>query len=248
MLTSQHRIRYSRQLLLGDIGEAGQQTLLNASVLVIGAGGLGSPLLLYLSAAGVGNIGIVDDDLVDPSNLQRQILYTESDIGLAKSPQAKAHLSALNSGITIHTYQERLTSDNAAAIFAQYDIIADGSDNFETRFLVNQTCIQTKKPLIAAAVQGWQGQLYVVRGYLPDQPCYACLYPSALVGQDLSCSQIGVVGAACGVLGSLQATEIIRMILGHHPDHSGTMLIVDLQKGLFRRTHISIDSNCSCTF
>ncbi len=246
MLTSQQRIRYSRQLLLGDINDAGQEALLKSSVLVIGAGGLGSPLLLYLAGAGIGTIGIIDDDTVDPSNLQRQILYKESDIGAAKSLQGAYHLRTLNSEVTIQTYNTRLTKDNATAIFSNYDIIADGSDNFETRFLVNQTCIETQKPLIAAAVTSWQGQLYVLKGHLPDQPCYACLYPHSLIGEDISCSQIGVVGAVCGVMGSLQATEVIKMIVGLEPDHTGTMLVVDLLKGIFRRTELKLDLDCKC--
>src|SRR5579863_9087049 len=199
--------RYARHIVLREVGGVGQAKIRDARVLVIGAGGLGSPCALYLAAAGIGHLGIVDDDAVSLSNLQRQILFTTADVGVAKVRAAAAHLSALNPGVAIATHQVRLTAQNVKALIADYDIVADGSDNFETRFLLNDACFFAGKILVSAAVTEFDGQLATFKAWdrSGSYPCYRCLFAvPPPPGTAPSCSETGVLGAAAGVMGSLQ--------------------------------------------
>lgn len=213
MFSKEEQKQYSRHLILEEIGEAGQQKLKEAKVLVIGAGGLGCPILQYLAAAGVGTIGVIDDDSVDQTNLQRQILYTHADIGLPKAEQAAIHLQAINPYITVTPYVTKLTKANALDLFAQYDIIVDGSDNFATRYLVNDACVLTDKPLVFGSIFKFEGQVSVFN--YEGGPTYRCLYPNPpKPGQVPNCSEIGVIGVLPGIIGSLQANEVIKLICG----------------------------------
>jgi len=210
---SEHELeQYKRHLSLNEIGYAGQQKLKHAKVLCVGAGGLGSPALFYLAAAGVGTLGIIDNDKIERSNLQRQILFTAHDAGQNKAITAKKRLAALNPHITINAYEQRLTSENAANILSQYDIIADGSDNFETRYLVNHTCVALQKVNVSASVFGFKGQCTLIEP--SSGPCYNCLYPAGYGESSLlNCSDNGILGVLPGIIGSIQANEIIKWIL-----------------------------------
>ncbi|WP_218599798.1 molybdopterin-synthase adenylyltransferase MoeB [Polaribacter sp. NJDZ03] len=213
MLTSEEKKQYNRHLILDKIGEEGQLKLKKAKVLVIGAGGLGCPVLQYLTAAGVGTIGIIDDDVVDQSNLQRQILYTIDDIGLSKSKIAAKRLSRLNPFVNFDVYNEKLTQENALLLFNNYDIIVDGSDNFSTRYLVNDAAVITKKPLVYGSIFKFEGQVSVFN-YL-GSGTYRCLYPTPpKPDESPNCSEIGVLGVLPGIIGSLQANETIKIICG----------------------------------
>lgn len=213
MLSEEEKKQYSRHLLLDKVGIEGQEKLKNAKVLVIGAGGLGCPVLQYLTAAGVGTIGIVDDDKVSQSNLQRQVLYTHSDIGKNKAEVATKRLQELNPYITISPYSERLTTKNALELFKSYDIIVDGSDNFATRYLVNDTAVLTNKPVVFGAITQFEGQVSVFNYH--GSATYRCLFPSAPNPEDApNCETIGVLGVLPGIIGSLQANEVIKMIVG----------------------------------
>jgi adenylyltransferase/sulfurtransferase len=242
--------RYARHILLDDIGGAGQQKLLAARVLVVGAGGLGSPLLLYLAAAGVGTIGIVDDDAVDLSNLQRQIVHTTPAIGRPKVESACATLAAINPDVRVVPYPVRLSAANAAGIVRDYDIVADGSDNFPTRFLLNDTCYFAGRPLVSAAILRFDGQLSTFKAYARHAdgghgPCYRCLYrepPPA--GQVPSCAEAGVLGAFAGVLGALQATEVIKELLGIGDSLDGFLLVCDGLGATFRKVSLRADPDC----
>jgi molybdopterin-synthase adenylyltransferase len=239
--------RYARHILLPEIGGAGQARLLGAKVLVIGAGGLGSPVILYLAAAGVGTIGIVDDDAVDLSNLQRQIVHATERIGDAKTSSAAAAVAAINPGVTVVPITERLNAGNAARIIADYDIIADGSDNFETRFLVNDACYLAKKTLVSAAILRFDGQLSTFKAHAGDgHPCYRCLFPEP-PPPDLvpTCAEAGVMGALCGVMGSLQAAEVIKEITGAGESLSGSLLIFDGLRTEFRKIKMHPDPACA---
>ena len=205
--------RYSRHILLSEIGLEGQEKLKNASVLVVGAGGLGSPLATYLAASGVGKIGIVDYDIVDESNLQRQILFSTNEIGLQKAQAAKERLLALNPFLDIEIYEVKLTSENAIDIINEYDIVADGTDNFPTRYLVNDVCMLLDKPNVYASIFGFEGQASVFsKG---KGACYRCLFPNPpAAGSVPSCNEAGVLGVLPGILGTIQATEVVKLILG----------------------------------
>lgn len=205
--------RYIRQTMLAEFGEEGQARLKNARVLVVGAGGLGAPCLTYLAAAGLGHIGVIDPDRVEISNLPRQILYEEGDIGRAKTAAAQDRLSELNAACTITPYPYALEEKNARTIFQQYDIIADGCDDFSTRFLVNETCLQLRKPLISASVIGWNGQITSFDARQNASPCYGCLVHDKAQNEN-TCTDSGVVGAVAGVVGTAQALEVLRMLLG----------------------------------
>jgi molybdopterin/thiamine biosynthesis adenylyltransferase len=212
-LTKEEKKQYDRHLILDEIGEEGQLKLKQAKVLVIGAGGLGCPVLQYLTAAGVGTIGIIDDDLVTQSNLQRQILYTIDDIGYSKAETAAKRLSKLNPFVNFKVYNEKLTRENAILLFQGYDIIVDGSDNFATRYLANDAAIIAKKPLVYGAIFKFEGQVSVFN-YL-GSATYRCLYPSPPKPEEaFNCSQIGVLGVLPGIIGSLQANETIKIICG----------------------------------
>ena len=204
--------RYNRQILLSEIGEKGQQKLLDAKVLVIGAGGLGCPALLYLAGAGIGTIGIIDFDTVAVSNLHRQIIYTVAEVGSNKALAAKKRLEALNPSISITAYPEKLTTANAISLFKQYDIILDGSDNFSTRYLVNDACIITNKPLVYGAIFKFQGQVAVFN--YQNGPSYRCLFPNPPeAGSVPSCNEAGVLGVLPGIIGGMQANEVLKIIL-----------------------------------
>lgn len=239
-------LRYARHIVLPEVGGAGQAKLLASSVLLIGAGGLGSPLLLYLSAAGIGRVGIVDDDSVDLSNLHRQIAHPTDHVGLAKTISAKRAIEALNPDVDVVLHEERLTPDNAAALVAGYDLVADGSDNFATRDAVHSACFRQEKPLVSAAVQGVEGQLSTYKAYLgPPHPCYRCVFPDD-PPPDLvpSCAEGGVLGPVVGVMGSLQAVEVVKELLGRGESLSGTLLLYDGLTTAFSRIGIMRRSAC----
>lgn len=239
-------LRYARHIVLPEVGGTGQAKLLDASVLVVGAGGLGSPLLLYLAAAGVGRLGIVDDDTVDLSNLHRQIAHPTDHVGLAKTTSAKRAIAALNPDIEVMLHDERLTADNAAALIQGYDLVADGSDNFATRDVVHDTCFSLKKPLVSAAVQGVEGQLSTYKAYLgPPHPCYRCVFPESPPADLIpSCAEGGVLGPVVGVMGSLQAVEVVKELLGRGDCLSGTLLLYDGLSTAFNRIKVARRPSC----
>lgn len=225
-LTDKEKNRYSRHLLLDKVGERGQEKLKAAKVLVIGAGGLGCPVLQYLTAAGVGTIGIIDFDVVDESNLQRQVLFSVSDVGINKAIAAKNRLEQLNQYVNFNVYQEKLTTQNALNLFEQYDIIVDGTDNFSTRYLVNDACVKTNKPLVYGAIYKFEGQVSVFN--YKNGPSYRCLFPEAPeAGSVPSCSDIGVIGVLPGLIGTQQANETIKLILGIGTPLSGKLVVYD---------------------
>jgi adenylyltransferase/sulfurtransferase len=206
--------RYARQIMLADVGDAGQQQLLNARVLIIGAGGLGSALISYLAAAGVGSIGIIDDDRVELSNLARQIIHETGDIGRLKVDSASDRIAELNPDVTVTTYPHALTAENAHDIIRDYDIIADGCDNFATRFIVNAACVALKIPLVSAAIAGWQGQVMTIAPHLAaGSGCYQC-FASPEAPEANTCRDSGIIGPLAGIIGSMQALEVVNTILG----------------------------------
>ena len=239
--------RYARHILLPEIGGAGQSRIRKAKVLVIGAGGLGSPVILYLAAAGIGTIGVVDNDTVDLSNLQRQIAHTTSRIGMGKGESAKIAVADLNPGVNVVVHPARLTDKNAVELISQYDLVADGSDNFTTRFLVNDTCFFLKKTLVSAAILRFDGQLSTFRAHLGGtNPCYRCLFPEPPPPDAVpTCAEVGVLGAMCGMMGSLQAGEVIKEITGAGESMSGRLLIVDGLRTDFRNVKIKPDPDCA---
>jgi len=204
--------RYARQIILPEMGQEGQKKLAAASVLCIGAGGLGSPALLYLTAAGIGRIGLMDDDTVDVSNLQRQILFKETDQGISKARASYAALSALNSSCNIEAHTARLTADNAESLIKDYDIVIDGTDNFSSKFLINDACVKYGKPLVYGSILGFVAQVAVF--WAGHGPCYRCLYPKPPSGHIPNCAEAGVIGAMAGIAGATQALEAIKMALG----------------------------------
>ena len=241
--TPEQRQRYSRHLLIPEVGEAGQAKLLDSKVLLIGAGGLGSPAAVYLAAAGVGTIGIVDSDVVDRSNLQRQILHTEDRVGMPKVESARIALQALNPDVKVVGYTERLTSENVLEIFDGYDVIVDGSDNFPTRYLVNDACVVTGKPNIHAAIFRFDGQATV---FMPhDGPCYRCLYPEPPPAEFApNCDEAGTLGVLPGVVGLIQATETIKVLLGIGEPLIGRLLHFDALTSEFRTFSLRRDPDC----
>jgi adenylyltransferase/sulfurtransferase len=243
--------RYARHILLDAVGGAGQRRLLQAKVLVVGAGGLGSPLLMYLAAAGVGTLGIADDDTVDVSNLQRQIVHASTSVGDAKVDSAARTIARVNPEVRVRRHPGRLRADNAAGTIAGYDLVADGSDNFPTRFLLNDACFFGRKPLVSAAVLRFDGQLTTFKAYEPTAapaghgPCYRCLFRAPPPAADIpSCAEAGVLGAFCGVMGSLQATEVIKELLGIGDSLSGWLLVADALATTFRRIKVAADPDC----
>ncbi|MGI9436942.1 MAG: HesA/MoeB/ThiF family protein [Geminicoccaceae bacterium] len=244
--SDQQMLRYARHIVLPEVGGVGQAKLLDAKVLVIGAGGLGSPLILYLAAAGVGRIGIVDHDRVDLSNLHRQIAHPTSHVGIAKTDSARQTASSLNPEIRLVEHEEKIGTDNAATLIGDYDLVADGSDNFATRDIVHRTCVQLKKTLVSAAVQGLEGQLSTYKAYLgPPHPCYRCVFPDT-PPPDLipTCAEGGVLGPIVGVMGCLQAVEVVKEILGLGESLSGTLLLYDGLMADFRRIGINRNPQC----
>lgn len=242
-LTREQSARYARQTILPQIGEAGQTKLLNAKVLVVGAGGLGSPTALYLAAAGVGTLGIVDNDKADKSNLQRQILHDETTVGTSKVESAKQRLHKLNSDITIKTYDTRLDSSNVLDIFKGYDVVVDGTDNFPTRYLINDACVFLKIPNVHGSIYHFDGQVAVFNH--DGGPCYRCLYPEPPPAELApSCAEAGVIGAICGVIGSYQAVETLKVLLGFGDPLKGRILSVDLLHQNVRELKIRRDPHC----
>jgi molybdopterin-synthase adenylyltransferase len=239
--------RYSRHILLQDVGGIGQAKLKAARVLVIGAGGLGSPLALYLAAAGVGTIGIVDHDHVELSNLQRQIAHTTDRIGAPKADSAAQAAHAINPAVRIEPLSVRLDADNAAELIARYDVICDGTDNFATRFLVADACVLGRRTLVSAAVLRFEGQLSVFKPHVAGGgPCYRCLYPEPPPpGAVPTCSEAGVLGAVTGVMGTLQATEVLKEILRIGESLSGKLLIWDALATRFRTVRLRQDPHCA---
>lgn len=234
--------RYARHIILPEMGGTGQAKLLKARVLVVGAGGLGSPVIQYLAAAGVGTIGVVDDDVVDLSNLQRQILHTTDRVGVAKVDSAAQAVRALNPDVTIVPIRTRLSKDNILDILADYDVVADGSDNFPTRFLVNDACRLAGKTLVSAAILRFDGQLST---YRPGGPCYRCIYSEEPPeGAVPTCSSAGVLGAMAGTMGSLQATEVVKELLGIGDSMAGKLLIYDALSVTFRVVKVPRDPGC----
>ncbi|MEM0975983.1 MAG: HesA/MoeB/ThiF family protein [Pseudomonadota bacterium] len=236
--------RYARHIVLREIGGLGQQKLKAARVLVVGAGGLGSPILQYLAAAGVGRLGFIDDDVVSVSNLQRQVLFTEDDLDLPKVFAAEKRLGALNPHLDLRPYNRALTEEIAAELFADYDIVVDGTDSFATRALVNKTCVDLKMPLISGAISQWEGQVTVV-DQTRNTPCMACLFPKEPApGTAPSCAEGGVLGALPGIIGSIMAAEVVKVITGAGDPLYGRMLIYDALTVTVRTIEIARRDNC----
>ncbi|HLN57770.1 MAG TPA: molybdopterin-synthase adenylyltransferase MoeB [Thermoanaerobaculia bacterium] len=242
-LSNEEILRYSRHLIMPEVGMEGQKKLKAARVLAIGTGGLGSPLALYLAAAGVGTIGLVDFDVVDDSNLQRQILFGVKDVGRPKLAAAEERLAGINPHVRIVPYEERLTSENALEIFRDFDIVADGTDNFPTRYLVNDACVLTGKPNVYASIFRFEGQASVF--WAEKGPCYRCLYPEPPPpGLVPSCAEGGVLGILPGLLGVVQATETIKLILGSGDPLIGRLLLVDALSMRFRELRLRKNPEC----
>lgn len=241
-LSSEQLARYSRQVLLHEVGVAGQQQLLHSKVLVIGAGGLGAPAAIYLAAAGLGTIGIIDADIVDVSNLHRQIVHDDADVGRPKTTSARERLEAQNPDVTVVEHNVLLNSSNALDIFADYDVIVNGCDNFPTRYLVNDACVLLNKPLVDASILRFQGQMTV---FLPGQGCYRCLFPEPPTpGTVPGCGEAGIIGALAGHMGTLQAVETVKLLLGIGTPLSGKMLLYDALNAEHRHICWQRDSDC----
>ena len=243
LLSEEDMRRYSRHLILPEVGEVGQQKLLKGKVLLVGAGGLGCPSALYLAAAGVGLIGLVDADVVDKSNLQRQVLFSEADVGRPKVEAAKERLEAMNSGISVRTHFELLTSHNAMDLIADYDIIVNGCDNFPTRYLVNDAAVLAGKPVVDGSIFRFEGQATV---YLPGKgPCYRCLYPEPPPpGEVPSCAEGGVLGVLPGMVGVLQATEVVKLLTDIGEPLVGRMVLYDALEMKFRTLKLRRNPEC----
>src|SRR5207249_6782198 len=243
VMTEGQTKRYSRHLLVPEVGEKGQFKLLDSRVLLIGAGGLGSPAAYYLAAAGVGTLGIIDADVVDESNLQRQILHNTKRVGQYKAESARETIEALNPDVKVVTYIERLDETNVRRIIADYDVILDGTDNFPTRYLLNDAAILENKPVVHGSVFRFEGQLTVFKPY--EGPCYRCLYPepppAALAP---SCAEAGVLGVLPGIIGLLQATETIKLLLGIGEPLVGRLMTYDALAGELSELHLFRDPNC----
>ena len=238
--------RYARHLILDEVGEEGQAKLMRARVLVIGAGGLGSPVLMYLAAAGIGTIGIVDDDTVDLTNLQRQIVHTTDRVGQNKVESAIEGLAGINPEVRVVPYKLRIDASNALALVAEYDVVIDGSDNFPTRYLLNDACYLAKKPLIAASLLRFEGQISTFKAHDGSGPCYRCVFPDRPpAGLIPRCEEAGILGAVAGVMGTLQAAEAVKEILGLGDSLSGALLIYDALGAQFRRIKIKRDPACA---
>ncbi len=245
-LSEQQFRRYARHLILDEVGEDGQERLLRSRVLVVGAGGLGSPMLLYLAAAGVGTIGIVDNDRVDITNLQRQIVHATRNVGALKVESARGTLAEINPDVQVVSHPLRLGPENAEAIIRNYDLVADGSDNFATRYLLTDLCCRLERPLVAAALSPFEGQLSTFRPYLgAGHPCYRCLFrdppPPDLVPR---CEEAGILGAVAGVLGTLQAVEVLKQLLDLGESLDGTLLLYDAMRARFHSIRIAKDPDC----
>jgi sulfur-carrier protein adenylyltransferase/sulfurtransferase len=243
VLTPDQRNRYQRHLLLPEVGEKGQQKLLESKVLMLGAGGLGSPSAMYLAAAGVGTLGIVDMDVVDASNLQRQILHNLDRVGMRKVDSAKLALTAMNPDVKVETYDVRLGADNIVDLFSQYDLVVDGTDNFPTRYLVNDASLLTNTPVVHGSIFRFEGQVTVFNPYVG--PCYRCMFPEPPPPELApSCAEAGVLGVLCGIIGSLEAVEAVKMLLGIGEPLVGRILAYDALEEEFRQFKVRRDPNC----
>ena len=235
--------RYSRHIMLPEVGGSGQQKMLEARVLLLGAGGLGSPAAYYLAAAGIGNLGIVDFDQVDLSNLQRQIIHSTERIGMLKTESAKKTIQALNPDVNVTLYNEKMDSSNIMSLIKDYDYVVDGSDNFPTRYLVNDACVMKNKTLIHGSIYRFEGQVTVFKP--GDGPCYRCLYPEPPPpGMVPNCQEGGVLGVLAGVIGNLQVVEVLKLILGIGKPLVGKLLIYDALNTEFRNLRLRRDANC----
>jgi molybdopterin/thiamine biosynthesis adenylyltransferase len=249
MLEAKELERYARHIVLREVGGPGQAKLKAARVLVIGAGGLGAPVLLYLAAAGVGTIGVIDDDTVSLSNLQRQVIFGTDDIGTRKVDGADAAIERLNPHVQVETYMARLEASNALDFISKYDVVADGSDNFATRYLVSDACYFAKKPLVTAALGTFDGSLTTLRPFETRadgtrNPTYRCLFPEAPPpGTVPACAEAGILGALPGVIGSMMALEVIREIVGFGEGLVGRLLMVDARDMRFETTHYAWDKD-----
>jgi molybdopterin/thiamine biosynthesis adenylyltransferase len=241
--TDEELERYSRHIILEDVGIEGQEKILNGKVLIIGAGGLGSPVAFYLAAAGVGEIGIVDGDVVDRSNLQRQILHTTDEIGIPKVDSAKRKMLAINPNISVHTYQTMLTSDNILSIIESYDFIIDGTDNFSSKFLINDACVLANKPYSHGGILRFTGQTMTV--FPEESACYACAFdappPAGVVP---TCSSAGILGAVAGILGTIQAAEALKVITEIGTPLTNTLLSFDAKTMRFQKVHFNRNPKC----
>ena len=244
-LSPDQRRRYSRHLLIPEVGEAGQQKLLDAKVLLVGAGGLGSPAALYLAAAGVGTLGVIDADTVDDSNLQRQVIHTTDRIGQPKVESARQTIEALNPDVAVVMHQTRLTKENALDLLGQYDIILDGSDNFSTRYLINDACVLLRKPKVHGSIFRFEGQATTFVPGDEASPCYRCLFPEPPPPELApSCAEAGVLGILPGTVGMIQATEVAKLILGIGEPLIGRLLLYDALGMTFRELKIARDPEC----
>ena len=236
--------RYARHIVLREVGGTGQKALKNAKVLVVGAGGLGAPVLQYLAAAGVGTIGVIDDDTVENANLQRQVIHKDASIGMPKVFSAKQEMEAQNPFVTVRPYHRRLTDEIAADLVAEYDLVLDGTDNFDTRYLVNRACVAAEIPLISGALSQWEGQLSVFHP-AKGAPCYQCVFPQAPAAHLApSCAEAGVIGPLPGVIGAMMASEAIKLITGAGAPLRGQMLIYDALYGENRVIGVSQRADC----
>ena len=243
-LTVEEVRRYSRHLIIPDVGMEGQKRLKNAKVLCVGAGGLGSPALMYLAAAGVGTLGIVEYDIVDESNLQRQIIHGQSDIGRSKAESARSSVLEINPLVTVNVHEQRLDSDNVMELFAQYDLIVDGTDNFATRYLVNDACVLLGKPYIWGSIYRFEGQAAVF--WAEHGPCYRCVYPEPPPpGMVPSCAEGGVLGVLCASVGSIQVTEAIKVLTGIGEPLVGALMTYDALEMSYRRLKVRKDPQCA---
>ena len=242
-LTNEQIQRYSRHLIMPEVGVEGQEKLLNAKILLIGAGGLGSPLGLYLSAAGAGTLGLVDFDLVDFSNLQRQVIHGTENVGQPKVESARARILSINPEVKVNVYSTRLTRENTLDILRDYDVVIDGTDNFPTRYLVNDACVFLKKPLVYGSIFRFDGQATVFK--TPEGPCYRCLYPEPPPpGMVPSCAEGGVLGILPGIIGVMQATEAIKLILGKGEPLVGRLVLFNAMEMRFREVKLRKDPDC----
>jgi molybdopterin/thiamine biosynthesis adenylyltransferase/rhodanese-related sulfurtransferase len=243
-LTNEEIRRYSRHLILPEVGLAGQRKIRNTSVLCIGAGGLGSPIAMYLAAAGIGKLGIVDFDTVDYSNLQRQILHSDADVGVSKAESAKAAIAALNPNVEVELYKTRISSENAFDLIRPYDIVVDGTDNFPTRYLTNDACVLLKKPNVYGSIFRFEGQASVFAPHLGG-PCYRCLYPEPPPpGMVPSCAEGGVLGVLPGIIGCIQANEILKLALGKGTTLINRLMLFNALDMKFRELKLRRDPKC----
>ncbi|WP_262692763.1 HesA/MoeB/ThiF family protein [Kordiimonas aestuarii] len=244
--TDEQLERYARHIILKEVGGTGQAKLLGSKVLVVGAGGLGAPMLMYLAAAGVGTIGIIDDDVVELSNLQRQVIHTTENIGKAKVESAAEAIRALNPDVTVKLYQDRITLANARQIIADYDVVADGCDNFKTRLIVSDGCVALEKTLVSAALGPYEGQVATFKPHAGEGlPCYRCFLPEAPPEREAgTCADFGILGAVAGMLGTMQALEVLKEITGVGESLAGKILLVDALSMMTRKIALPRDPMC----